>query len=183
MASRRLPLTLILTAALTACGSTPPRPVAEFARVEAAPRDRCDTARASDFEGAGAAELRRYARWLARTQGSAVALRPDRVEFAIAGGEPEPGPVGVTAGEVACADGNEAFRITLYREALVGRQLATAYQTVAHEFQHVVQIRRDGLPCGPRDGTLEAYEREAAAVAGRLVPPCQTRKRGSDSNF
>lgn len=173
----RSSLVALLAVLLVACSAgRPPAPV-DLARFEAASRDRCAVAQPADFEGAGEVELRHYLQWLAHRRGGDVAVGPRQVNLAIAHGEPKPGLIGVTAAEVACEPGNTAFRITLYREALLGRQLYTAYQAVAHEFQHVVQIRRDDLPCGPREGTREAYEREAAAVAEALVPACRSSDR------
>jgi hypothetical protein len=134
----------------------------------------CRIAVDRDFEGRGARELESYLDKLARDHGGATRLTPKDVSLAIVRGEPKPGPDGVTAGEVACADndGRAPYRITLYRDALAGRTLATAYRTVAHEFHHVVQIRRDKLPCGPGDKAREEYEREAREVAQRFVPGC-----------
>lgn len=171
-----------LAAALAACAGGRGREPAEPARLEA--RDPCQVARDADFEGAGAAQLRRYADWLARAHGTPVGLAPQALDVGIVRGPPKPGLVGVTAGEVACAgaDHDARYRITLYRDALVGRPLAIAYQTVAHEFQHVVQIRRDRLPCGARDDAVRArYEREAAAAAEALVPACRAVTAGAAS--
>lgn len=165
-------LPLLLAAGLLACANHGPDP-AEFARLEPSARDRCDVARAADFEGAGEAELRRYLYQLAESRAHDVTLHPRQVTLALAVGEPEPGLEGITAGEVACAfRGDPPYRITLYPTALMGRPLYTTYQTVAHEFQHIVQIRRDRLACEPRDGTRDHYEAEAKAVAERLVPAC-----------
>lgn len=170
--NRRAALMAWLALPLCACSAGRPPSLAQLAAFEAPARDRCALAHTADFEGAGEAELHRYLHALARRHGPGSGVEPREVNLAIASGEPRPGLVGVTAGEVSCEPGNRAFRITLYREALVGRQLYMAYQTVAHEFQHVVQIRRDGLACGPPPGLLEEYEREAADHAARLVPAC-----------
>jgi hypothetical protein len=170
---------VMLAAVLAACGGGA-RERAELARMEAADRDPCAVALDRDFEGVGEAELQRYAHWLASTRGRTVGVTPRAVEVAIVRGEPKPGPVGVTAGEVACsaAGSDPHYRITLYRNALVGRPLATTYRTVAHEFEHVVQIHRDRLPCdAPGDAARERYEREAALAADRLVPACRRSAR------
>lgn len=157
------------------CAAAPaPAPLPEFAALEAASRDPCRPARDEDFEGDGEAALRGYVDWLARTHGPLAALSPRDVSLVIVRGEPKPGPAGVTGGEVSCAlDYGAPYRITLYRDALVGRRLETAYTVVAHEFQHVLQIRRDRLPCGASGEQREHYEREATDVAARLAPACR----------
>lgn len=138
-----------------------------------APAD-CRPASDADFEGAGAEALKGWLEDLVQARGAQVDLSAQDVRLAIVKGPPKPGPQGVTAGEVAChrPGGGGPYRITLYRDALAGRPLATAYQTVAHEFQHVVQIRRDHLKCRAPHGELPAYEQEAAEVAEQSVPSC-----------
>lgn len=163
-----------LLPALVAACAVNPAPVS-FARFEAAARDPCVVARDEDFGEAGPAALQRYVHGLARTHGAAVGLTPRDVTVVFVTGEPKPGPVGVTAGEVACSDRErDAYRIGLYRDALVGRPLATTYHTAAHEFVHALQIHRDRLPCAASDGARERYELEAAALADELAPWCGT---------
>jgi len=136
-------------------------------------RQYCRTAFDADFEGQGRAALESYLAALASHYGARVAANVRKVSLTIVKGTPKPSFAGVTAGEVACNSGDR-YRITLYRDALAGRPLTTAYNTVAHEFQHVVQIERDHLPCNAkRSRDLPRYEREAAAVADQLVPPCR----------
>ncbi|HUR41286.1 MAG TPA: hypothetical protein VM240_08970 [Verrucomicrobiae bacterium] len=164
---------LLLPAALAACGSRAPVvPVTEMAALEALARDRCQVALDADFDDSGRADFQRYVNWLTATQAGGTHLDPGEVTLAIARGKPKPGPKGVIAGEVSCGAGEEPFRITLYRDALVGRQLQTAFRTAAHEFHHIVQIRRDGLPCDAVSAERERYEKEAEGVADRLVPAC-----------
>lgn len=166
------PIALLTAVLLAACAADGPDP-AEFAALEPSSRDRCDIARDGDFARSGVAELRRYLWHLAQSRAEEAAIDPRQVSLAVVHGPPEPGLVGVTAGEVACGlAGDPPYRITLYAQALVGRPLYTAYRTIAHEYQHIVQIRRDGLRCEPRNGTRELYEAEAQAVADQLVPSC-----------
>jgi hypothetical protein len=171
------PSCVVLLAALAGCSVGPTPSPAELARFEAPARDRCDVARADDFDGAGEAALQRYAYTLTRTRGSAVGLKPGDVALAISDAPPKPGPQGVIAGEIACAGpgGNGGpYRITLYRQALEGRQLYTAYHTVAHEFAHIEQMERDRLPCaGSDEAQVDRYEREAIGHADALQPACE----------
>ena len=155
---------------LAACHA-PTRSAPEPERAGAPPRGRCEVAYDSDFEGAGQEALQRYVAELTRVLGPPVGLQPGTVTLAIARSEPKPGPNGMVAGEVACRDGR--YRITLFPKALAGRLLNVAYQTTAHEFFHVVQIRRDGLACGPAPGRAAQYEREAVAFAEQQVPRCR----------
>jgi hypothetical protein len=149
---------------------TEPKPVA--VRVAAAPSTpSCRHSRDTDFDGAGEQLLRGYLEWLVLAHGAPASLKARDVELAIVRGDPKPGPGGVTAGEISC--GTDDYRITLYRNALAGRPLAVAYDTLAHEFHHVVQIRRDGLHCESRKGERESYEREAVEFARKLVPRCR----------
>jgi hypothetical protein len=169
------PVLCAAAAVLAACAAEPPAP-APVAAFEAQPRDRCAVARAEDFRGAGAADLQRYARTLARERAAGVGLAERDVSLAVSDAEPKPGPVGVIAGEFSCGSGGDGppFRITLYRKALEGRPLQVAYHTVAHELQHIVQVRRDSLRCHGSDAAaVERYEREAMDVAGQLVPECR----------
>ena len=174
-----------LALAAVACAPSPaPRPAPEpkparkpvAVRVSAAPpTPSCRPSRDTDFEGAGEQQLRGYLDWLARAHGAPASLKVRDVELAIVRGDPKPGPGGVTAGEISC--NKDEYRITLYRNALAGRPLAVAYDTLAHEFHHIVQIRRDGLRCASRKGERESYEREAVEFAARLVPACARRGR------
>lgn len=157
--------------ALAAGCQAPAGPAPGPLRPESAARGRCDVAYDADFEGGGRQALERYVAELTRVLGGPVGLPPGSVTLAVAGSEPKPGPNGMVAGEVACSD--DRYRITLYRKALAGRPLNVAYQTVAHEFHHVVQIRRDGLACGPTPGRAAHYEREAVAFAEQQVPRCR----------
>jgi hypothetical protein len=155
---------------LAACAPAPVAPPAEPAAPE---QLSCAPARDADFDGAGEQQLRRYVAWLAEVHGKPVGLQPRTVALGIVRGAAKPGPAGVQAAEIACGDGD--YRITLYRDALAGRPLALAYKTVAHEFFHLVQIRRDHLDCAASKGHREAYEREADAFAMRVVPACRRR--------
>jgi hypothetical protein len=153
--------------ALVACA---PAPVAAPVPPAAPAKFSCQPARAADFEGEGEQRLRAYLAWLATNHGKPAALKPSQIALAILRGEPKPGPAGVQVAEVSC--NADDYRIALYRTALSGRPLAVAYETVAHEFHHVVQIRRDKLACESPKGERAAYEREATEFARKLVPRC-----------
>lgn len=169
MAAMRLPCGLLLLLTV-ACAPTS-APVRERAPQTVAPTLACGTASDEDFEGDGEERLWSYLDWLVRTHGAEAGLLPHRVSLAIVRGQPKPGPGGVTAGEISC-DGRN-YRIGLYRDALWGRSLRVAYSTLAHEFFHVVQIRRDDLDCAARPGERATYEREAAEFAARVVTACR----------
>lgn len=161
----------VLAAALGACAPAPTVP--EGPAVEVKPGG-CERARDSDFAGVGEERLRGFLRWLAHTHGAPAGLDPRQVSLGIVRGSVKPGPMGVQAGEISCGNGGRGpFRVTLYRDALSGRPLATTYHTLAHEFHHVVQIRRENLPCDAGDGSRAAYEQEAEDVAHRFVPACR----------
>jgi hypothetical protein len=139
------------------------------------PGGRCEPLEPADFEGDGELALQLYVHWLARTFGPPYLKDPAEVELTVPASAPRPTEVGITAGEVSCSDDDDspAFRITLFRPALEGRPRQTLYGALAHEFHHVVQIRRDGLACKPTPENRERLEREADIFARRLVPPCQ----------
>ena len=169
MAAMRL-LSGVLLCLIVGCVQAPP-PVREREPQTTAPVLACGTAGDEDFEGDGEERLWSLLDWLVRTHGAEFGLQPHRVSLAIVRGQPKPGPGGVTAGEISC-DGRN-YRIGLYRDALSGRPLRVAYSTLAHEFFHVVQIRRDDLDCESRPGERLTYEREADEFAKRVVPACR----------
>ena len=160
--------------ALAACVACAPAPViAPEPQSEVRPGG-CQPATDANFEGAGEEHLRSYLAWLVKTEGARVKLGPRDASLAIVRGAQKLAPNGVQVGELGCSGRGEApYRITLYRDGLVGRPLAVTYRTLAHEFHHIVQIRREDLPCGPRDGSRHGYERDADAVAAKLVPACR----------
>ena len=151
--------------ALAACA--PPVPQVKPAAPE---KFSCAAARDADFEGEGEQQLHAYLAWLAVNHGK-PGLEPSQVSLAIVRTYPKPGPAGVQVGEISC--NADDYRITLYRNALAGRPLAVAYETLAHEFHHIVQIRRDRLACEARKGERAAYEREATEFARKRVPSCK----------
>jgi hypothetical protein len=134
-----------------------------------APGVSCADATDADFEE----RFWAYLDWIVRAHGAQAGLMPYHVSLAMVRGTPKPGPGGVTAGEISCDD--RRYRISLYRDALSGRPLQVAYSTLAHEFYHLVQIRRDGLACEAREGERVLYESEATAFAQRVVPACRAR--------
>jgi hypothetical protein len=134
----------------------------------------CETARDAHFEGESESRLRSYVAWLVKAYGAQAGLGPREVSLGIVRAAQKLAPSGVQVGEVGCgARGQGPYRITIYRDALVGRPLATTYSAIAHEFHHVVQIRRGNLPCGPGEGSRFPYEREAEDFARSVVPGCR----------
>jgi len=167
----RLVLLLSSIALLASCA--PPPVIAPEPQAEVRPGG-CRIATDADFEGAGEQHMRSYLAWLVKTEGARVQLGPRDAALAIVRGAGKLAPSGVQIAEVGCsAKGAAPYRVTLYRDALVGRPLATSYHAIAHEFHHVVQIRKESLPCGPGEASRHPYERQADAVADRLVPACK----------
>lgn len=162
---------LALACGAAACAPEPviaPEPVAEVKP------GGCEVATDADFEGGGEQRLRSYLAWLVKSHGAQAGLGPREASLAIVRGAGKLAPSGVQIAEVGCGIGGTApYRVTLYRDALVGRPLAVTYRAIAHELHHVVQIRKESLPCGPREGSRHPYEREAEAVADRLVRSCR----------
>ena len=146
---------------------------ARTSRPRAPPEPRCEVARAGHFDGAGAAELQRFADELTGSLGGGVGLKPGDVTLAFTCSRPKAGRRGVIAAEIGCHGAEAPFRITLFCNALEGRRLGVAYHVVAREIQHIVQIRRDGLACeGAAPELADSYEQEAVAIADELVPAC-----------
>jgi len=168
------PILLVLSAGLLA-GCAPAPAFAPPARAFVPASFSCEQARDADFEEAGARRLQGFLSYLAHAHGAPAGIDPTKVSLGIVRGAAKLAPAGVQAGEVGCGVGTDGpYRVTLYRDALAGRPLALTYETIAHEFHHVVQIHRDRLPCAAGDGAQrEAYEREAREVARRFVPPCK----------
>lgn len=168
---RSLKLMTTLFVALLAAACAPAGPVPAPA-VEVAPAG-CEASSDGDYEGAAGERLRAYLASVAQAHGTPVGVTPQDVSLAIVRSLPRPGPSGVQAGELTCgAGGGAPYRIALYRDALSGRAKRIAYHTIAHEFFHIVQIRRDGLRGCEARGSAQPYEREAEQFADRLVPAC-----------
>jgi hypothetical protein len=161
-----------LACLLAACA---PAPVAAPAPAAEPPASfSCAKAQDADFDGEGERRLGNFLRYLAQAHGAPAGIDPAEVSLGIVRGPAKLAPAGVQAGEIGCGNGGAGpYRVTLYRDALAGRPLALAYETIAHEFHHVVQIHRDRLPCAAGDKNREAYEREAREVARRFVPICK----------
>jgi hypothetical protein len=155
---------------LAGCASEPPPARAPQAE---APSVSCADSTDADFEGEGEERFWAYLDWMVRAHGAQAGLMPYHVSLAVVQGPPKPGPGGVTAGEISCDA--RRYRITLYRDALSGRPLQVAYRTMAHEFYHLIQVRRDGLACEAREGERALYESEASAFAQSVVPACRSR--------
>jgi hypothetical protein len=99
-----------------------------------------------------------------------------------------PGREGPVAGEIVCHPPEAweevgRYRIVLYREPLLNHDVSRLYNTIAHEFKHVLQdVAGEGaVNCGQfaKDSRLRAYEKEASRWADRIAPltDCGTRNR------
>lgn len=163
----------VATLALMLLAGCAPAPSPVRAPQTEAPSISCEDSTDADFEGEGEERFWAYLDWIVRAHGAQAGLMPYHVSLALVRGTPKPGPGGVTAGEISC-DGRR-YRISLYRDALSGRPLQVAYSTLAHEFYHLIQVRRDGLACEAREGERVTYENEASAFAQRVVPACRAR--------
>lgn len=168
---RRIGIAAALAGGTAGCAPVSP-PLAPGPVVEVKPGG-CEPLRDADFEGAGAQRLRDYLSWIAQSRGAVVGVTAQDVSLVILRGPPRPGPSGVQVAEVSCtgSGGDGPYRVALYRDALSGRPQAVVYETLAHEFHHIVQIRRDQLPCQAH-GSAWPLEVEARAVAATLVPSC-----------
>ena len=121
--------------------------------------------------------------WLIRTFGEEHGLRPHDVRLFVA---PQRAPTryaseGVVAGELVCHPESEwrrrgRYQITLYRDALVGGSVGCLYNTVAHEFRHVLQELESGgaTRCGrvTDPAWLARLEQDAVEFAGEVAPDC-----------
>jgi hypothetical protein len=133
--------------------------------------ERCDIARDADFAGDGKWKFDRYLESLVRTSGGPYEIQPREFQLLVSGA-PAPvvggHPVG---GEIACSWGKRY--IYLYKEALSDRTLAITYNTIAREYFHHVQVRRDGVSCNSSVDGLAALQAEARDWAQKVAPLCQ----------
>lgn len=144
-------------------------------------RDLCSTITTDDFKkGYGMNKMlqyKYYLDWLISTYGSAHGLESGDIKIYASYAEPPtmPGQPGVVAGEVVKFEGAAAtaqgckYQITIYRDALVGHTLSELYNTIAHEFKHILQDVEHGVGIGSTD---PQYEQEVKEFANYLVPPC-----------
>ena len=155
---------------------------------------RCFLLTLDDFSPGSDLDRRRpyrdYLDWLVRTHGSELGLQPTDVTL-YASYEPaptRPGREGPVAGEIVCHPPGEwaevgRYRIVIYREALLTRDVSHVYNTIAHELKHVLQDLADGdaVDCGRIESParLRKYERQAARWAHEIAPftDCGTRNR------
>jgi hypothetical protein len=157
-------------------------------------RLRCILLKADQFSHGRSMDQRRpfreYLDWLVGTWGAEHGLRPGDVRLyaSYAPAPTRPGRDGPVAGEIAChPPGSRSevgrYRIVVYREALLGREVSHLYNTLAHEFKHVLQdvVGEDAVDCGriANASRLRKYEKEASRWADRVAPltDCGTRNR------
>ncbi len=132
-------------------------------------KGRCETARSDDFNDEGKCRLQRYLEWLARTYGGPVGLRPQDFELGISQATPPVRDGRTESGTIACAGGR--LYIYIFQQALIDRTLAQTYNTIAHEFYHHFQVRRDNINCNLPAG-LPPLEAQAYAWAQSVAPLC-----------
>lgn len=133
--------------------------------------ERCAIARDADFAGEGRWRLERYLERLARTSGGAYGIQPQEFRLLISNASPPlvgGHPVG---GEIGCSWGKRY--VSLYKQTLTNRTLAVTYNTIAREYFHHVQVRRDGVSCSSSVDGLAALEAEARNWARDVAPLCR----------
>jgi hypothetical protein len=155
---------------------------------------RCFLLKSDDFSHGRAMDrlrpYRDYLDWLIRSWGVEYGLTPRDVRLyaSYAPAPTRPGRDGPVAGEIVCHHPEERedvgrYRIVLYREALLGHDVSRLYNTIAHEFKHVLQdaAGEGAVDCGriAKASALRHYEKEASRWADRIAPltDCGTRNR------
>jgi hypothetical protein len=135
-----------------------------------AERKWCDNSRASDFRGNGLNSLREYLDWLVREFGTSVGLDVGDVTLTISNEYPPPTVPGepgkLLAGTVFCPSPSK-YIIVIYEHSFTGKTVAEIYNTIAHEFKHILQIIEHGLDCEQRTPQLEE---EADRWAEQIAP-------------
>lgn len=153
-------------------------------------RDWCDNFRSSDLEGSNLQDLKNFLDQLTMKYGQDDDLDPDSnnpkdVCLHISDENPpirtDPsGNTGTVAGEISCASGAAArarncrYQVTLYRQAFYGQCSKAPYNTVAHEFKHILQSIELNLPTGSCDQAENGsqYEQEATDWANSIISDC-----------
>ena len=184
-------LSIAVMCLLAACagsreGATGPEPPPELVR--------CFLLTTDDFSPGRAMDQRRpfreYLDWLIRSWGVDYGLgsRDVRLYASYAPAPTRPGREGPVAGEIVCHHPGAweevgRYRIVLYRETLMNHDVSRLYNTIAHEFKHVLQdVAGEGaVNCGQiaKASKLREYEKEASRWADRVAPltDCGTRNR------
>ena len=135
------------------------------------PQERCDAARDADFVGDGRRRLEEYLEWLARTSGEPYGIRPREFHLLVSNAAPRTVAGQSVGGEIGCSWGQRY--ISLYKQSLTRRALAETYNTIAREFYHHLQVRRDGVACDSSIEDLAALEAEARDWALKVAPLCR----------
>jgi len=143
-------------------------------------KDYCDPANTDDFYGNNLKALQHYLNWLVREYGSPADLNVGDVKVNIDRSEPPVLPGGdMVAGYISKVPSSlismfgAKWQVNLYEKTLTGEPKAQTYNTIAHEFKHILQVIEHNLNIN--DVTIIGqYEREAEDFANYLAPlwPC-----------
>lgn len=156
-------------------------------------RNLCETRyRSSDLTSAtGIARAEGFLRYLTEVYGGEVGLDanatgPRDVCLIVSRAEPEEmqdatGRTGVVSGRISCARGAAArarncrYAVVVFERAYSGRCAMRPLHTIAHEFEHIRQSIRLGVPvsqCDSVEDGMDRLEREAEAFANTVFPLC-----------
>lgn len=136
----------------------------------------CDKLRASDFKKEWELDkilpYRTYLDWLIRTFGESSGISKDDVRLWGSMEEPPITNNEKDAAKTQCNEGVAAqvaakYVIYVYIRSHTGRTRADFYNTIAHEFKHVLQFEEHGT-----DADDSAWESEAENFANGIAPPC-----------
>ncbi len=143
----------------------------------------CDTLTSEDFNDCNqqsrlndVPEYRYYLDWLIRSYGGSSGLELDDVRLWGSNEEPPIDENGeMTYGQTLCYDDiversrGYKYEIYIYCRAHVDKTRSEIYNTIAHEFKHVLQKAERGGDC---DTSNPSDESEAENWANEIAPPC-----------
>ena len=132
--------------------------------------ERCEIARERDFTGEGRRRFERFLESLADASGAPYGIQAKEFELLfsnarapLAGGDP-------VGGDIGCSWGKRY--ILLYKRVLAERTVATTYNTIARQYFHHVQVRRDGVRCDSSVDGVTPLQAEARDWAQKVAPLC-----------
>lgn len=144
--------------------------------------DYCGRLSTDDFYGDNIKAFELYLEWLVMTYGSDVGLEPGDVKLRISHSEPptrphpeRPGESLEVHGQTSCLEWptstamDAEYVITVYEKAHETR--GDVYNTIAHEFKHVLQDKEHTLDCREIASNPD-FEDEATHWAETVAPPC-----------
>jgi hypothetical protein len=114
-----------------------------------------------------------------RSYGAGIGIESGDIKINISPNVPptHPGRPGVVGGRIVCHSGEAArtagakYRITLYKSAFFGKCRAQIFNTIAHEFKHILQVIENNLSCTGVEN-IAAYEKESYTWADYIAPLC-----------